>query len=65
MKVRRARLEGLDTAGIVQSIDRGKRTRAWGVTSPIDPVYVASIVCDPQPSETPSFGLASPPVRSL
>ncbi|HEM7891108.1 ABC transporter substrate-binding protein [Burkholderia cepacia] len=43
VKVRRALLEGLDITGIVQSIYRGERTRAWGVTSPIDPLYVASI----------------------
>ncbi|EGC99315.1 extracellular solute-binding protein, partial [Burkholderia sp. TJI49] len=43
VKVRRALLEGLDTTGIVQSIYRGERTRAWGITSPIDPLYDASI----------------------
>lgn len=43
VKVRRALLEGLDTTGIVQSIYRGERTRAWGITSPIDPLYDARI----------------------
>ncbi|WP_260432501.1 ABC transporter substrate-binding protein [Burkholderia sp. Bp9140] len=43
VKVRRALLEGLDATGIVQSIYRGERTRTWGITSPIDPFYDASI----------------------
>ncbi|AXE92693.1 ABC transporter substrate-binding protein [Paraburkholderia terricola] len=38
-KVRRALLEGLDVGGIIQSIYRGQRTRAWGIVSPIDPLY--------------------------
>ncbi|MEM5452790.1 ABC transporter substrate-binding protein [Paraburkholderia guartelaensis] len=41
--VRRALLEGLDVSGIVQSVYRGERTRAWGITSPIDPLYDHSI----------------------
>jgi peptide/nickel transport system substrate-binding protein len=43
VKVRRALLEGLDVSGIIQSIYRGERTRAWGITSPIDPLYDASL----------------------
>lgn len=43
VKVRRALLEGLDVTGIVQSIYRGERTRAWGITSPIDPLYDGSV----------------------
>lgn len=43
VKVRRALLEGLDVSGIVQSVYRGQRTRAWGITSPIDPLYDRSI----------------------
>ncbi|MBN3725589.1 ABC transporter substrate-binding protein [Burkholderia sp. Ac-20379] len=43
VKVRRALLEGLDVSGIVQSIYRGERTRTWGITSPIDPLYDRSI----------------------
>ncbi|WP_144113982.1 ABC transporter substrate-binding protein [Paraburkholderia sp. BCC1886] len=43
LKVRRALLEGLDMTGIVQSIYRGERTRAWGITSPIDPLYDNSL----------------------
>ncbi|KVM58848.1 MULTISPECIES: ABC transporter substrate-binding protein [Burkholderia] len=42
-KVRRALLAGLDVSGIVQSIYRGQRTRAWGITSPIDPFYDGSL----------------------
>ncbi|WP_144113988.1 ABC transporter substrate-binding protein [Paraburkholderia sp. BCC1886] len=42
-KVRRALLEGIDVTGLVQSIYRGERTRAWGITSPIDPLYDRSI----------------------
>jgi peptide/nickel transport system substrate-binding protein len=42
-KVRRALLEGLDVTGIIQSIYRGERTRAWGITSPIDPLYDRSL----------------------
>ncbi|CAG9251886.1 Putative periplasmic solute-binding protein [Paraburkholderia unamae] len=43
VKVRHALLTGLDVTGIVQSIYRGERTRAWGITSPIDPLYDHSI----------------------
>jgi peptide/nickel transport system substrate-binding protein len=43
VKVRRSLLEGLDVTGIVQSIYRGERTRAWGITSPIDPLYDNSV----------------------
>jgi peptide/nickel transport system substrate-binding protein len=43
LKVRRALLEGLDVTGIIQSIYRGERTRAWGITSPLDPLYDNSI----------------------
>jgi peptide/nickel transport system substrate-binding protein len=43
VKVRRALLEGLDVSGIIQSIYRGERTRAWGITSPLDPLYDGSI----------------------
>lgn len=43
VSVRRALLEGLDVTGIIQSIYRGERTRAWGVTSPIDPLYDSSV----------------------
>ncbi|RKP57907.1 ABC transporter substrate-binding protein [Pararobbsia silviterrae] len=39
LNVRRALLEGLDATALVQSIYRGERTRAWGITSPIDPLY--------------------------
>lgn len=41
--VRLALLQGLDVTGIVKSIYRGHRIRAWGVTSPIDPLYDKSI----------------------
>ena len=39
LKVRQALLQGLDVAPILQSIYRGERTRAWGITSPVDPLY--------------------------
>lgn len=38
-KVRQALLQGLDIDGILKSIYRGERTRTWGITSPIDPLY--------------------------
>ncbi|KAF1023368.1 MAG: Nickel-binding periplasmic protein [Paracidovorax wautersii] len=43
VRVRRALLEGLDVGAVVQSIYRGERTRAWGVTSPADPFYAKDI----------------------
>lgn len=42
--VRLALLQGLDIAPLLQSIYRGERTRVWGITSPIDPLYDASLV---------------------
>ncbi len=39
LKVRQALLQGLDVGPILQSIYRGQRTRVWGITSPIDPLY--------------------------
>ena len=42
LRVRHALVEGLDISTLVQSIWRGQRTRAWGITSPIDPLYDAS-----------------------
>jgi peptide/nickel transport system substrate-binding protein len=43
VQVRRALVEGLEIDTLVQSIYRGQRTHAWGITSPIDPFYDASI----------------------
>ncbi len=37
--VRLALLQGLDISPILHAIYRGLRTRAWGITSPIDPFY--------------------------
>lgn len=37
--VRRALLQALDLDALVTAIYRGKRTRAWGITSPVDPLY--------------------------
>jgi peptide/nickel transport system substrate-binding protein len=37
--VRRALLQALDLDALVAAIYRGKRTRAWGITSPVDPLY--------------------------
>ncbi|MFT4198491.1 MAG: ABC transporter substrate-binding protein [Pseudoxanthomonas sp.] len=42
-RVRQALVEGLDIDTLVQSIYRGQRTRAWGITSPVDPLYDAGI----------------------
>jgi len=39
LKVRQALLQGLDVGPILQSIYRGERTRVWGITSPVDPLY--------------------------
>lgn len=39
VKVRQALLQGLDIDPILKSVYRGERTRAWGITSPIDPLY--------------------------
>jgi peptide/nickel transport system substrate-binding protein len=41
--VRRALLQALDLDALVAAIYRGKRTRAWGITSPVDPLYDRSI----------------------
>jgi len=43
LKVRQALLQGLDVGPILQSIYRGQRTRVWGITSPIDPLYDNSL----------------------
>jgi len=42
-QVRRALLQALDLDALVAAIYRGKRTRAWGITSPVDPLYDHSI----------------------
>lgn len=39
LKVRQALLQGLDIDPILKSVYRGERTRAWGITSPVDPLY--------------------------
>ncbi|MRT26830.1 ABC transporter substrate-binding protein [Enterobacteriaceae bacterium RIT697] len=39
VKVRQALLQGLDIDPLLKSVYRGERTRAWGITSPIDPLY--------------------------
>jgi len=43
VKVRQALLQGLDIGPILQSIYRGERTRVWGITSPVDPLYDNSL----------------------
>ncbi len=42
-RVRQALVHGLDIEVLVQAIYRGQRTHAWGLASPIDPLYDASI----------------------
>ncbi|WP_241014806.1 ABC transporter substrate-binding protein [Burkholderia sp. Ac-20379] len=39
VRVRRALLQAFDLDGLVSAIYRGKRARAWGITSPVDPLY--------------------------
>ncbi len=39
VKVRKALLAALDIDKILQAVYRGERTRAWGITSPIDPQF--------------------------
>ncbi|MGK3128831.1 ABC transporter substrate-binding protein [Pantoea sp. C8B4] len=39
VKVRQALLQGLEIDPLLKSVYRGERTRAWGITSPIDPLY--------------------------
>ncbi|MBP2167406.1 peptide/nickel transport system substrate-binding protein [Erwinia toletana] len=39
LHVRQALLQGLDIDPILKSVYRGERTRAWGITSPVDPLY--------------------------
>jgi peptide/nickel transport system substrate-binding protein len=39
VQVRRALIEGLDIDTLVQTIYRGQRSRAWGIASPLDPLY--------------------------
>ncbi|MEM5452791.1 ABC transporter substrate-binding protein [Paraburkholderia sp. BR10936] len=43
VRVRRALLQAFDLDTLVAAIYRGKRTRAWGITSPVDPLYDRSI----------------------
>ena len=37
--MRQALLQGLDIDPLLKSVYRGERTRAWGITSPVDPLY--------------------------
>lgn len=39
VKVRQALLQGLDIDPILKSVYRGERTRAWGITSRVEPLY--------------------------
>ena len=39
VKVRQALLQGLEIDPLLKSVYRCERTRAWGITSPIDPLY--------------------------
>ncbi|OCJ63222.1 peptide ABC transporter [Agrobacterium tumefaciens] len=39
VKVRKALLASLDIDKILKAVYRGERTRAWGITSPIDPQF--------------------------
>ncbi|MDO3445380.1 ABC transporter substrate-binding protein [Agrobacterium sp. V1] len=39
VKVRKALLASVDIDRILQAVYRGERTRAWGITSPIDPQF--------------------------
>lgn len=39
VKVRKALLASLDIDRILKAVYRGERTRAWGITSPIDPQF--------------------------
>ncbi|WP_224039634.1 ABC transporter substrate-binding protein [Paraburkholderia unamae] len=39
VRVRRALIQAFDLDTLVAAIYRGKRTRAWGITSPVDPLY--------------------------
>lgn len=43
VKVRQALLQGLDIDPILKSVYREERTRAWGITSPVDPLYDKAI----------------------
>jgi len=43
LRVRQSLLQGLDVGPILQSIYRGERTRVWGITSPVDPLYDNSL----------------------
>lgn len=43
LNVRQALLQGLDIAPLLDSIYRGERTRTWGITSPVDPLYDNSL----------------------
>ncbi|POW55428.1 peptide ABC transporter [Candidatus Pantoea alvi] len=39
VRVRQALLQGLEIDPLLKSVYRGERTRAWGITSPVDPLY--------------------------
>ncbi|WP_414447853.1 ABC transporter substrate-binding protein [Burkholderia sp. 22PA0099] len=43
VRVRRALLQAFDLDRLVGAIYRGKRVRAWGITSPVDPLYDRTI----------------------
>ncbi|PLR30817.1 peptide ABC transporter [Chimaeribacter californicus] len=43
LKVRQALLQGLNIGPLLTSIYRGERTRVWGITSPVDPLYDNSL----------------------
>ncbi len=53
-KVRQALLQGLDIDPILKSIYRGERTRVWGITSPVDPLYDAGL--EGQYGNNPTLG---------
>ncbi len=38
-RVRQAIVQGLNIDPILQSVYRGERTRGWGITSPVEPLY--------------------------
>lgn len=39
LKVRKALISAIDVDAVLKAVYRGERTRAWGITSPIDPQF--------------------------
>lgn len=58
LKVRKALISAIDVDAVLKAVYRGERTRAWGITSPIDPqFYDKSIEAAYKPDPTAANAL--------